>query len=260
MPLLEVNSMTRRAFVIVAEWPYRQLSQAGKITWCFTGGTENHIGIFIPCATDDEIVAHSQPDISHPSARDYEHVSFDFMMDQLPRFQSYKNDAYYTKESMVWLYPILGVDAAAIHQACVEVAREMPVNHFCFRCNAVCWCCPYTCSCTDANDAVAPSTCVALTMRIIARAKTNSLSPYVSDGAVFTALGMNSCSPSHPCEPATLTGYAPRAGLEAMQKARVVGRPLGSFEAAVKQCRSGFSLALANVYPLLPFASAIVRS
>ena len=257
----QINCMSRRAFVVVAKWPYSQLSGAGQISWFFTGGTENHVGLFIPCATEDEVTAHSVQRLSHPSARGFEHVSFDYMADLRPRFQSYRNDAYYTKESKVWLYPILDVDAAAIHEACVEVAREMPVNNFCFRCNAICWCCSCNCGCLNRNDAFAPSTCVALTMRIIARAKTNSLAPYTSDAATFTALGMNSCSFTHPCEPAMLTGYAPRAGLEAMQKAKVVGRPLESFEAAVKQCRVTFSKsALGSVYPLLPFASSMSRT
>lgn len=218
------------------------------------------MGIFIPCTTEDEIKAHSEARLSHPSARGFEHVSFDYMADLRPRFQSYKNDTYFTKESQVWLYPILDVDAAAIHRACVEVAREMPVNNFCFRCSAIFWCLPCNCGCLNENDAIGPSSCVALTMRIIARAKTDSLAPYTSDPATFTALGMNSFSFAHPCEPSKLAAYAPRAGLEAMQKAKVVGRALQSFEAAVRQCRSGFSQALGSVYPLLPFASSMARA
>ena len=251
--------MPRRAFIVVAEWPYTQLSDPGKLTWCCTGGTENHLGIFIPCTTADEVAAHSEPRLSHPSARDAEHVSFDYMMDRRPRFQSYKNDRYYTKQAKVWLYPILDVDAAAVHAACLEVAREAPFNHFCFRCNGVCWCWPYPCWCSS-NDVIGPSTCVALTMRIIARAKTNSVAPFTSDAAAFTALGMNRWSPSHPCEPAALTGYSPRAGLEALQKGQVVGRPVEGFEAAIAQCRgSGPVSTLGSVYPLLPLAAPMSR-
>ena len=52
------QKMSRRAFVVVAKWPFGQLTSIGKLTHCFTGGTESHIGILIPCCTA-EIKLHS---------------------------------------------------------------------------------------------------------------------------------------------------------------------------------------------------------
>ena len=251
--------MERRAFLIVAQWPYSMLSDAGKCTSCWTGGTENHLGIFIPCTTAKEREAHSEARVSDPSARGKEHVSFDFMMDRRPRFQSYDNDNYYGSQASVWLYPILDVDASLIHKACLEVARQSPVNHFCYRLNGVCWFWPYPCWCPSVQT-IGPSTCVALTLRIIARAKTGFRAPYTSDAATFTALGLNRFGPNHPCEPAALTGYSPRAGLEALQEANVVGRPVEGFEAAISLCRgSGSAPAIGNVYPLLPLSTEMSR-
>ena len=262
--------MARRAFVILADWPFHQLSDSGKLTWCCTAGTENHLGIFVPCTTAEEAVDHSEPRLSHPSARGAEHVAFDYMIDRKPRFQSYRNTNYYTKQARVWLFPIVGVDAAAIHAACVEVAREAPINHFCFRCNALCWCWPYHCWCSN-TDVVGPSTCVALTLRIIARAKVGSAAPYVSDAATFAALGIERFGASHPCAPGTLTGYSPRAGLEALQRGKVVGRPVEGFAEAIAQCRGGGPAAAlgsrgctrvgeSSGYPLLPLAVPMSRA
>lgn len=246
--------MGRRAFVVVADWPYYQLSNSGKATACCTGDAENHLGIFIPCTNDDEIVAHSEPKLSHPSARNAKHVSFDYMIDLRPRFQSFKNADYFTKEVKVRLYPILGVDAEAIHSACVEVAREAPKNHFCYRFNYVCWCWPFACW-FSGSERIGASTCVALTMRIIARAKSMRLAPYTSDAATFVALDMNSFSlPWNSCQPATLTGYSPRMAIKALQKVRVLSRPVNSFEDAISQCKKD-----SMGYPFLPLPKLMSR-
>lgn len=249
------GEMSRRAFVIVADWPYRQLSDAGKITWCCTGGTEGHLGIFIPCCTTEEVAAHSEELVSHPSAREASHVAFDYMMDKYPRFQSFENDRYYTKEAKVWLYPILDVDAADVHAACLEMAYMRPFNHFLYRCNGVLGCWPWPCWCSN-TDRVAPSTCVALTLRIIARARTGSMAPYTSDAAAYEALNFNRCGPSNPCEPAALTGYSPRSALEALQRGRNLGRPVDGFANAIAMCRGpGPTAPLGSTLPLLSLMS-----
>jgi len=249
--------MTRRAFIVVAQWPYRQLSDAGRLTWCCTGGTENHIGIFIPCCTADEIRAHSEPRVSHPTARGSTHVVFDYMMDLKPRFQSPDNDQYYTSSANVWLYPILDVDAAQVHAACVEVAQWAPTNRFCYRCNGLFWCWPLHCWCSD-SPYIGPTTCVSLSMRIIARVRAGSKAPYLSDTATFKALGVPRFGCSNPCAPYMLSGLAPRAALEAMQQAVVVGRPVDGFEEAVQLCSGGgkgASLGTGVMYPLLSMMS-----
>jgi hypothetical protein len=244
--------MARRAFVIVARWPYDQLTCAGRITWWCTGGTEAHLGLFIPCCTPEEVVLHSAPFVAHPTARDQEHVAFDYMSDKYPRFQSQNNPRYYTSEADVWLYPILVADAADIHAACLEAANAKPYNNFWYRFfNGICWCWPAHC-CASNTPVIAPSTCVALSMRIIARAKADSFKPYVSDAATFEELGMDRWSCATPCVPRMLTGHSPRSGLEALQEARVLGAPVQGFEKAIAQCKgSGPTLALGSMYPLL---------
>jgi len=252
----------RHAYVVVAQWPFENLTDAGKITSCCTGGTENHMGIFIPWSTADEIKTHSERGVSDMSARNKEHVAFDYMMDSRPRFQCYTNKAYYGPKATVRLYKIKYVDAAAIHRACVEVAHAAPRNMFCYRCNALCWCWPYPCWCPD-SQTVAPSTCVALTMRIIARAKYGSDLAYTSDVATFTSLGMNrwSCC-GHPCEPATLTGYSPHRGVRALIAAGVVdNNPIEGFEKAIQHCKDGGQeAALGSVLPLLVLSASMSRA
>ena len=92
-------------------------------------------------------------------------------------------------------------------------------------------------------------------MRVVARARSGSAAPLTSDAAAFTALGLDRCSPSHPCEPVALSGYAPRAGLEALQRARVVGRPTEGFERAISEC-SGARASALGARPLLAMQRA----
>lgn len=244
--------MARRAFVVIAEWPFEQLTSAGQLTWCCTGGTENHLGLFIPCCTADEIKARLEvPTSEHETARGKADVAFDYMSDRLPRFQAWDNQRYYTREARVWLYPILDVDASAVHEACLEVARAAPENSFLHRCDSVFWCWPRNCWCSN-TPAIAPSTCVALTLRIIARARSASRAPYLSDEAAFEELDMPRCGATNCWAPQHLTGHTPRSGLEALQRAGVVGRPVQSFQEAVASCRGGGAPApLGNHLPLL---------
>ena len=231
--------MSRRAFVVIAKWPFNQLTRIGKVTDCFTGGTENHIGILIPCSSSEEIQLHTDGAISNTSAFNQEHVTFDYMIDGYPRFQSTTDPNYWTKEAQVWCYPILGVDAADVHAACVEAAKIRPYNHGCYRINGMCGGC-WPCHTWPSNTPeMAQSTCVAMTMRIIARAKAKSKQPFVSDRATLTVLGIPSCGPSNPCGGGALTGFRPRGALEAMQRSGILGRPLEGFELAISQCRGG---------------------
>ena len=230
--------MARRVFLVVTEWPHYQLTTVGQLTNCCTGGTEDHVGLFVPCCTPEEIDRHSSSELyAHASAEGAEHVVFDYMTDLRPRFQSWSNSEYYTPESKVWLYPILGVDAADVHSACLEVADARPRTFWWFRCSAVCWCWPCKCCCKG-HTRLAPSTCVALSLRIIARVRSGSTNAFYSDAFVFDELGLQRFSCSTPCAPSVLTGHTPRSGLEAMQAAGLLGRPIEGFERAIAQCRS----------------------
>lgn len=212
------------------------------------------MGLFIPCCTASEIAAHSDviADVSHPSARGEANVAFDYMDDLFPRFQSWENEDYYTPECEVTLYPILDADAADVHAACMEVARAAPRNTFWHRLNGLFPWWPFRCAGSN-TPSVAPSTCVALTMRILARARTGDASMYTSDAATFRELGMPRLSCASPCAPRFLTGYSPRAGLEAMQRGGVLGRPLHNFPDAIASCMGDrVARALGNAeYPLL---------
>lgn len=251
--------MGRKAYITVTKWPVDQLTTVGQVTSCCTCGSEDHIGVFIPCATAEEIRWHSDPAVSHASARQAEHVAFDYMTDLRPWFQSYTNSKYYTPEADVLLYPILVATASDVHAACLEAARRRPRNSCCYRCNAVCWCVP--CACAPATGRMRPSTCVALTMRVIAYAAAgNDSEAFRSDTFVFEHLGLRRFGSAAPTAPQFLTGHTPRSALNALQKAGVVGLPVSGFAAAVSQC--GYRLERSGPtgpYPLLSLSSLYVQ-
>lgn len=231
--------MVRRAYVIVASWPLEVMTDVGRVTWCCTGGTEAHLGIFIPCCTDKEIKAHSAWAVADPTAVDQKHVTFDYMIDGLPRFQSTTNPHYWTKGARIWCYPILDVEAADVHAACLEVAYFRPYNHLCYRLNGACGGC-WPCHTWPSNTPrVGQSTCVSLTLRIIARVRADDQRPYVSDEATFQELEIPRCGLAYPCAAGTLTSFSPRAALEALQRARMVGRPVDGFARAISLCSGG---------------------
>ena len=231
--------MSRRAFVVIGKWPFSQLTTVGQLTSCCSGSTENHIGVFIPCCTPDEIAAHSKVGVSEPSARGAQHVTFDFMIDKFPRFQSSTNPRYWTEEAEIYCYPILDVDAAEIHKACLEAAQIRPYNNDCYRVNGLCGGC-WPCHCWPSNTPLmAPSTCVALTLRIIARARAQSVDPFTSDAETLRVLGIPRWSCTNPCGAGALVGMRPRGGLEYMQAASVIGSALQGFERAIAMCRRG---------------------
>ena len=249
--------MARRTFLVVTEWPRHQLTTVGKVTDCCTGGTEDHVGLFVPCCTPEEVERHSASALyGHPSAEGEQHVVFDYMTDLRPRFQSWSNAKYYTPESRAWLYPILGVDAADVHSACLEAADARPRNRWWFRCSAVCWCCACG-NCCKGPTSMAASTCVALSLLIIARARSGNPRAFASDAFVFDELGLQRFSCGSPWSPSALTGHTPRSGLEAMQAAGLLGAPVDGFKAAIEQCRSGGSVQ--PIGGLLPLLSLISR-
>lgn len=239
--------MTRRAFLVVADWPWQRLSDLGKLTELCTCCGDAHLGIFIPFCTPDEIKAHSYEAVSHESARGARHVTFDYMATLRPAFQSCANSDYYTRDGKVVLYPLLDVDAAELHSLCVEVARSEPYNHLMYRWNAVFPCWPFHCW-PSSTPAVAQSTCVALTLRLVAAALVESPDPLSSDAAAFAALGITRCSTTAPCAPATLSGFTPTGGLRALQRAGRVGSAVAGFGEVV-DCAAG-SLGM-GVRPLL---------
>lgn len=223
-----MGAIMRTAYLVVTKWPWSELNAPGRLTLVCNGCTESHIGIFLPNCTAREIQGHSNPEVSHESARGAKHVCFDYI-DKRARFQSFDNAGYYTGRSIVLLYPILNVDASEIHRACLEAAAMDPHNLFFYRFNALAWCSPF--SFCPGNGLMAPSTCVALSLRLIARAKSDQA--FYSDWAVQHALGMATFGLYTPCQPATLNGHTPRSALESLQAAQVVGPLVGGFEEAI---------------------------
>lgn len=230
--------MRRCPFLTVTDWPSNELSEVGRLTESWTGEGEDHIGVFVPFCTDAEIAAHSNPHISEVSAHGERHVSFDFMTDLLPRFQSIYNENYYTPHSRTLFYPVLHADSADVHNACLNVADAAPRNYCCHRLNAVFWCWPTPCCCCPAQRSVAQSTCVALSARIVAAAATGMMHrALTSDAFVFHALGIDRFSWSTPRAPFFLAGYTPRSAAAALQRAGVVGPPVASVDDALAMCQ-----------------------
>lgn len=230
-------SMERCAFLTVTDWPASELSEVGRLTESFTNEAEDHIGIFVPFCTDAEVAAHSNPRISNATANGEKHVSFDFMSDLLPRFQSIRNKDYYTARSRTLFYPVLNVDAADVHDVCIEVAQARPQNYCCHRLNSVFWCWPFPCCCCPAQRIVAQSTCVALSARIVAAAATGNVpKALANDGFVFRSLLLNRFSLSTPRAPYFLSGYTPRGAAIAMLNAGVIGPPVDSVDRAMAIC------------------------
>ena len=171
--------------------------------------------------------------LADPTAFNQEHVTFDFMIDGYPKFQSTTNPYYWTKDATL-CYSILGVDEQtstprAWRQRGYDSQPPM------YRINGMCGCWPCHTWCSNTSE-MGQSTCVALTMRIIARAKAKSQQPFVSDRATLTVLGIPSCGLSNPWRGA-LTGFRPRGALEAMQRASIKAR--SRVRLAIDQCRGG---------------------
>ncbi len=231
--------MNRCAFVVVTDWPSNELSEVGQLTASYTGEAEDHMGVFVPFCTEREIMAHSAPEIGRASANGAKHVSFDYMSDLLPRFQSIYNRNYFTEASRTQFYPILNAPANEVHKVCLDVAEANPRNYCCHRLNSVLWWWPYPCCCCPSQRVVAPSTCVALSARIVAAAATgNQRQALMSDTFVFDALKIPRFSMESPRSPYFLTGYTPRGGARALRDAGVIGAPVDNVDEALRLCKT----------------------
>ena len=201
-------------FAALTSWPRDELSFVGKLTRAFIGNTGDHVGLTFTECTEAQVQMHSVPCVSHESARGNVDVSFDFMSDLKPRFQSLSNPKYFTQRSSSTWYK-LDVDQARLHRLAVQVANECPENKLWYRCT---FCCPFLpcacCSCFNRSSGIAPSTCAALSMRIVAAEVAGSEAPLFDDAAAKAALNL-------PNRPKTLAAYAPLAACEALRRAGV---------------------------------------
>jgi hypothetical protein len=211
--------MSRRtAYLITGRWPIDELSSMGLATSCVLGGGQLHVGLFFPHCMANEVAQHSDVDISEPDARGNSMVCFDYQLDLLPRFQAHKNNTYWTESATVHLYPLVGTGFEALHAACVAVAKLKPLNSNWLRINPLLggW---LPCTFGRSGHDVGSSTCVALSMRIIAFAKTGQKSMLKNDQRVIDALQL----PTGSCQPVRLVGYTPDRCVSALRASNVIG-------------------------------------
>ena len=240
-PLVDLAVVSPRkmnVYLLAAKWDWTRLSCPGKLSRVYTCGDEAlHLGLLFTCCSREQIDAHSAPDVSNPDARGMATVTFDFDHKNLAKFNSLQSQGMWPEGSHVRAYKLgAGFDGNRVHEAALEAARLGAYNHVLYRCGAVCGgggcCCSCCCEpCRRCPDSVAlgPSTCVGLSMRILARVVLDA-DVWMDDDAVFRALGIPRGSAQAPfCRPYWLTAFTPGQALAALQESGVVARR-ASFE------------------------------
>lgn len=227
---MERRAIPRRAYVICAQWPVADLTILGQVSWLFTGGGDGHVGIFIPFCTAQEKVAHNNDVVAKLPIRGADHVCFDYLYDLYARFHTPQHVEYWGERGFFTLHPILCAGAHEIHAMCVAAAEAKPYNSTGARLPAI-FGGTVPCHATKVQEGVGLSSCGGLTMRIIASAVHGTTEPLRDDALTFRTIGVDQCGAGAPLSPWTLTGFTPRAALEAMQGAQATnGRPvLGPF-------------------------------
>ena len=215
--------MKREAYVVVARWPLDRLTCTGKLTRCISCGTYDHMGIYFPNCNDREVELHSGKDVAHDSARHGTNdVTFDFLSCKLPRFQSARNLKYWSEDCTIHIFPIKNVSFEALHALCIDVARENPYNNSLFRCNRLlfCGCLPFHLF-SSSSKIVGQSHCAALSVRIIAAARSGTTSPLYDDDEACAVLGIDNVGF---CQKRLLTAYSPGQLLNLMKNPSMPGR------------------------------------
>ena len=217
----------RQAYIICAQWPVGELSRLGQLSWYLIGGGDGHVGLFFPYCSAEERRAHTGDAVvaRHDVNEMVDHVCFDYLYNQKPRFHTLMNTEYWGTRGFYTLHPVNPqlVSFEALHRTCLRVARLQPVNQWWYRWPALVGgvvCCPGT----EVDEGVAPCSCGGLVLRIVAAAMTESDAPLRDDGAALRALGIDRWSLHAPFSPYSLTGYTPRMALEALVAARVRGK------------------------------------
>lgn len=233
-----------RAFLISATWPVHRLTTLGQVSWVLSGGGSCHLGVFFENCTLEAIASHSNPLVSHKSARGQSDVTFDIFYDSRPIFQSWRNESYYSSAGAYVLYP-LDVDAEKLHEACVRITEMRPKSLWYNRFNALLGgVLPFNAAVVQSG--VGGGSCAGVTFRALALALTDDDRALTDDFFVFRALGVQQVSCGHPFVPRRITGYTPRGALEALQASETlrVGNPIYGFPAAIgrraRQINPGF--------------------
>ncbi len=224
--------MMRIGYVVTVDWPKERLTNLGQLTDFWTCGGLDHVGLFIPCCTEDEIAQHSEQSISHESARDEQHVTLDFSKQKIPIFQSIFHKEFFSDDADINCYPIRNVNAVDLHRLAVTVAQRRPVNHWWLRLNRLLFCGQWPRAlCCQADGQIAPSHCAVLTLRIIAAGRAGNDAPLFDDAAVTSALGVErGC-----CFPSSLTGLTPNEVMRLLEETGSIG-PAVPIKKAIAEC------------------------
>ena len=222
--------MSRAVYVVTGRWPSHQLSQKGLATDLVLCGEAGHVGLYFHGCSEEEVRAHSKVSVSEADGRGERNVCFDFQLDKFPRFQRAGNNDYWTTEAEIFTYLIKNVSFAALHDACVQCALLRPYNSNLFRISPLLGGVLPCAFASTGTPRVAPSTCVALTLRLIAQAKTGDAAMLVDDRAVFDALGLRTETRGPRCGATRLIGFKPHEAIEALQRADVIGKRRHRFE------------------------------
>ena len=188
-------------YLIAADWPYERLTGIGKRTRWLKDVEYSHVGILFRNVTQEErdliqsACAWREDDAFDLSIDTAESVTWDYMLNKLPKFQSSASGYYLgTTKRVLWE---LQVDRAELLRMAIAITRARPVNRNWYRYDAVwpalpfrVYCCVGPSSQEQWPLSVPPSTCVALVLRAIAAAKMKSTRPITSDNAAFDALDM----------------------------------------------------------------------
>mgnify|MGYP004241454861 CR=1 FL=1 len=147
-------------------WPLTSLTPLGLATR-LVSGSPDHLGLLFVECSDEQVEAHSDPQISKPSARGAKRVYFDYISREMT-FHGRTRTSFF-RPSRYEQLAIFGVNAAAIHTICVRMAKANPYNAPEFRLNPLCFpCSSLVIGSSRTDGAVGPTHCSASILRSIA--------------------------------------------------------------------------------------------
>ena len=215
-----------KVYIIGAQWSYKALSLAGKLTRILnTGDDYGHLGIVF-----DDLKPAEQALLWQKRERVWRQdetflpnqtrVTWDVIVSTwTPRFQphpgAYYKDTLPHKHGMWELALGPGERALLFHQ-CIFLCEHAPPQSMLVRCDSFWACLPFACcylpSCVG-NDHVGPSTCVTLVLRAIAMITDGDADE--DDAAAFRALRFRAKCFGE----SLLTHFTPRTALNALDAA-----------------------------------------
>lgn len=181
--------MTITVYVTSWSWSLTRLTPLGLATRLVLGSPD-HLGLLFVDCTPEQVKAHSDPQISKASARGAKRVYFDFLNRQMT-FHGRAVNGFFRPSNYEQL-AIFGVDASAIHDICIRMARENPYNDPWFRLTGLF--CPWSSfvvGSSRTDGAVGPTHCSASILRAIAYGADQSDATLYDDTLVMQILRFN---------------------------------------------------------------------